>query len=150
METWVIAAGLVVLAVILIGLIRSSRRPPVAVAAPRDEFVDGVVSDPVPVEARRAATEPSYVPSPSVMGASAAVAGDAPVPSAPSEPRRMRWSRQFDPPGGTLSDEARLRLIGDLGLVHADWSDAILEQALLEEMDPVYLSAAHAALGRVG
>ncbi|HEX3468056.1 MAG TPA: hypothetical protein VHT05_08275 [Candidatus Elarobacter sp.] len=104
-----IAVGLVVLAVILIGLIRSSRRTPEVVAAQRDEFVDGVVSDPVPVEARRAVAEPSYVPAPSAMNAAAPLAGDAPAAAAPAEPRRMRWSRQFDPPGGTLSDDARLK-----------------------------------------
>jgi hypothetical protein len=60
----------------------------------------------------------------------------------------MRWSRQFDPAGGTLSDEARLKLIADLGLIRADWSEAILEQALNEETDAVHVSAVRAALGR--
>jgi hypothetical protein len=148
-ETWVIGAALVVLCVIVVAFIRSSSREPIETATAPPEFEDGVVSDPVPMPRRSTlADEPAYVPTSSVVGATARLAGESPDATAPAEPRRMRWSRQFDPAGGTLSDEARLKLIADLGLIRADWSDAILEQALSEETDPAYVAAVRSALGR--
>ena len=145
-----IGAALVVLCVIVVAFIRSSGREPLATTTAPPEFEDGVVSDPVPMPRRSTlADEPAYVPTSSVVGATARLAGEsAGASAAPSEPRRMRWSRQFDPAGGTLSDEARLKLIADLGLIRADWSQAILEQALIEESLPAHVSAVRAALER--
>jgi hypothetical protein len=148
-ETWVIGAALVVLCVIVVAFIRSSGHEPVATTTAPPEFEDGVVSEPVPMPRRSTlADEPAYVPTSSVVGATARLAGESPNAAAPAEPRRMRWSRQFDPAGGTLSDEARLKLIADLGLIRADWSAAILEQAVSEETDPAHISAVRTALGR--
>lgn len=150
METWVIALALVVLGVIIYAFIRSSGREPVAPSIAPIEFEDGIVSEPVPMPRRLPdAGMQAYVQSSSAVGAAARLAGEpSDLARAPTEPRRVRWSRQFDPAGGTLSDEARLKLIVDLGLVRAAWSDAILEQALSEETDPAYVLAVRVALGR--
>jgi hypothetical protein len=149
METWVIGAALVVLCVIVVAFIRSSGHEPVATTTAPPEFEDGVVSDPVPMPRRSTlADEPAYVPTSSVVGATARLAGESSDAAAPAEPRRMRWSRQFVPAGSTLSDEGRLKLIADLGLIRADWSDAILEQALNEETDAAHVAAVRSALKR--
>jgi hypothetical protein len=149
METWVIGAALVVLCVIVVAFIRSSSRESVETTTAPPEFEDGVVSEPVPMPRRSTlADEPAYVPTSSVVGATARLAGESSDASATAEPRRMRWSRQFDPAGGTLTDEARLKLIADLGLIRADWSNAILEQALIEETGSLHLAAVRESLGK--
>ncbi len=149
MEVWVIGAALVVLGFIIFAFIRSSGRDSAPTTTALPEFEDGIVSEPVPLPRRSTlADEPAYVPTSSVVGATARIAGESADPAAPGEPRRMRWSRQFDPAGGTLSDEARLKLIGDLGLIRADWSQALLEQARSEETAPAFIAAVGDALGR--
>jgi hypothetical protein len=63
----------------------------------------------------------------------------------PREPA-ITWPRQLDRQSGTLDDTARLRLIEDLGVVHAPWCVPILRQAYEEERDPGIRRAARDAL----
>jgi hypothetical protein len=86
------------------------------------------------------------------------LAGEPPSHS-PIEPSRIavssvvdethpRWTKQFEPRSGGLSDEARLRLIKDLGLLRAPWCVPLLTQAYEEEADSVHKVAAKVALAR--
>jgi hypothetical protein len=65
---------------------------------------------------------------------------------APSAPVEIRWSGQFDPRSGTLDHVARLRLIGDLGVVGKEWCVPLLCQAYEEERRPGHRQAALIAL----
>jgi len=58
----------------------------------------------------------------------------------------IRWSKQFDPRSGTLDETARLRLIGDLGVVAKEWCVPLLAQAYDEERRPGHRQAALIAL----
>jgi hypothetical protein len=111
----------IVIAVLAGAFVLISRRAaapvPVAERDAPDE-VDGIVSEPVPVN------------------------GIAHV----AEPDRITWTKQFDPSSGALNDDARLRLIEDLGLLRAAWCIPLLEQALQEEADPEHRAAAQRAL----
>jgi hypothetical protein len=64
-----------------------------------------------------------------------------PVPS-PSWPERVHRAN------GVLDDEARLRLIRDLGMLRAAWCVPILERAAEEETNPELHAAALAALAK--
>jgi hypothetical protein len=65
-----------------------------------------------------------------------------PVPIAPD----VRWAKQFAPHGATLDDDARRKLIDDLGFVRAAWCVPLLRQAYEEERDPALRRAALDAL----
>jgi hypothetical protein len=64
---------------------------------------------------------------------------EAPVPAAPGE---IRWCRQFDSRSDTLDDTARLRLIGDLGVIAKEWCVPLLAQAYQEEQRRSHRQAA--------
>jgi hypothetical protein len=63
-----------------------------------------------------------------------------------SDSDRITWTKQFDPSGRPLSDEARLRLIEDLALLRASWCIPLLDQACREETNSVHRTAAQRAL----
>jgi hypothetical protein len=112
---------LVVVAALAVAFFILTRRDQVAVAAnppTATDDIDGVVSEPTPVNG--------------VVHASGA--------------EGITWTHQFDPSSGTLSDESRLRLIDDLGLLRAPWCIPLLEQACREESDPAHSAAARRAL----
>jgi hypothetical protein len=69
------------------------------------------------------------------------------VPITPAAPVPM-WPQRVQPDAGALDDEARLRLINDLGLLRAAWCLPILEEACVQETDPALHDAAVAALAR--
>jgi hypothetical protein len=67
-------------------------------------------------------------------------------PVAVSAPPEVRWSRRFDTRSGALDEMARLRLIGDLGVVAKEWCVPLLCQAYEEEPRPGHRQAALTAL----
>jgi hypothetical protein len=112
----------VVLVALAIGFAVVMRREPPAAAvtaAREDDDMDGIVSEPEPIG----------------NGAHAA-------------PRVITWVEQFTPRSGTLSDEARLKLINDLGLLRAPWCVPLLARANEEETDPAHRVAVQLALAR--
>lgn len=112
----------VVLLALAIGFVVMMRREPPAAAvavAREDDDIEGIVSEPEPIG----------------NGAHATL-------------RAITWTQQFEPRSGTLSDDARLKLINDLGLLRAPWCVAILRQAYEEETDPAHRVAAQLALAR--
>jgi hypothetical protein len=111
---------LVVVAVLAVAIFMLTGRGAVAVPTESStvDDIDGVVSEPTPVNG--------------VVHA--------------SDGQCITWTQQFDPQSGILSDESRLRLIEDLGLLRAPWCIPLLEQACREESDPVHSAAARRAL----
>lgn len=69
-----------------------------------------------------------------------------PPPAVPGPPAEIRWWKAFDPRPGELDDTARLRLIGDLGVVAKEWCVPLLTQAYEEERRPGHRQAALTAL----
>jgi hypothetical protein len=69
-----------------------------------------------------------------------------PLAAAPAPPSEIRWWKQFDARPGELDDVARLRLIGDLGIVAKEWCVPLLAQAYEEERRPGHRQAALTAL----
>jgi hypothetical protein len=115
--TIAILIGAVVLVAIVAGY-AMLRRPAVPVApAPRAPLDDGVVGEPTPI-----------------------------VREAPEPTPRITWARQFAPAEGALDDDARLKLIHDLGMLRAPWAAALLQQAVAEEPSAVHREAAARAL----
>ena len=112
----------VVLVALAIGFVVLMRRqPPAAVvaAAREDDDIEGIVSEPEPI-GNGARTTTSAI----------------------------TWTQQFEPRSGALSDEARLKLINDLGLLRAPWCVPLLARAYEEETDPAHRVAAQLALAR--
>jgi hypothetical protein len=58
------------------------------------------------------------------------------------------WPQRVHRVNGALDDEARLRLIRDLGMLRAVWCVPILERAAEEESNPDLKAAALAALAK--
>jgi hypothetical protein len=58
------------------------------------------------------------------------------------------WPQRVHRVNGALDDEARLRLIRDLGMLRAAWCIPILERAAEEESNPDLNAAALAALAK--
>jgi hypothetical protein len=58
----------------------------------------------------------------------------------------IRWWKSFDGRSESLDDTARLRLIGDLGVIGKDWCVPLLTQAYAEEQRPAHRQAALTAL----
>jgi hypothetical protein len=111
----------VAVAVLAVGFIMLTRRdPPIAPSgtSTASEDIDSVVSEPSPVE------------------------GTAHL----AEADRVTWTEQFNPSSGALGDDARLRLIEDLGLLRAAWCVPLLEQACHQEFAPALRAAAQHAL----
>jgi hypothetical protein len=71
---------------------------------------------------------------------------EPPVVTPPAEIREIRWFKQFDPRSGSLDDTARLRLIGDLGVIAKEWCVPLLSAAYEEERRPGHRQAALIAL----
>jgi hypothetical protein len=69
-----------------------------------------------------------------------------PAVPAPAPPVEIRWWRQFDARSESLDDTARLRLIGDLGVVAKDWCVPLLIAAYNEERRPGHRQAALTSL----
>jgi hypothetical protein len=152
MMTLLIAAGvIVVIGTIIFILLGRKEKTPVAVGSSAD-FQDGVVSEPVPITATsvRAALDDVRSDADDRVAAaplnSAASAAD--TVAAPRPERRVRWTEQFEPRSGALDDEARLRLINDLGMLRAPWCVQLLVRACEEETDPAHRVAAQLALAR--
>jgi hypothetical protein len=79
----------------------------------------------------------------------AAEVDDLPVEVSVPEPAASpSWPERVHRTKGALDDEARLRLIGDLGMLRAAWCVPILERAAEEEMNPDLHAAALAALAK--
>lgn len=124
---------LVIAVVAVIGFVLfGSRQPAPVVSRPDDELADGVVSDPVPI----ASSVPDSHEHPRLDDVT--VSADA----------QIRWTKQFDPKSGALSDDARLQLINDLGMLRAAWCVPLLAHAYEEETEPEHRAAAHSALER--
>jgi hypothetical protein len=69
-----------------------------------------------------------------------------PAPDVASAASEIRWCQQFDPRSGALDETARLRLIGDLGVVAKEWCVLLLCRAYEEERRPANRQAALIAL----
>jgi hypothetical protein len=112
---------IVVLVALAIGFVVMMRHEPpaVTVATVRDDDIEGIVSEPEPIGNGARTTS-----------------------------QRTTWTQQFEPRSGTLSDEARLKLINDLGLLRAPWCVPLLVKAYEEETDPRLRVAAELALAR--
>jgi hypothetical protein len=63
----------------------------------------------------------------------------------PRDPE-ITWPSRLGSAAGPMGDEARLRLIKDLGLIHTAWVVPILAQASKEECEPAHLDAVRRAL----
>ena len=131
LEIIFVAAVIVVLVVAFVVLTRRGNAGPVAQQPPDGGLEDGVVSDPVPVDAMRPRTNIAK----REIG-DASVAGSV----APS------WAAQFEPRHGALDAGARRKLIDDLGMLRAPWCVPLLERAVVEETDSAIRSAAASAL----
>jgi hypothetical protein len=69
---------------------------------------------------------------------------EPPVSSSP--PAEITWWKKFDGRSGMLDDTARMRLIGDLGVVAKEWCVPLLADAYHEERRPGHRQAALIAL----
>jgi hypothetical protein len=152
MMTLLIAAGvIVVIGTIIFIVLGRTEKTPVAVGSSAD-FEDGVVSEPVPITAMsvRAALDDvrSDVNDRIATAPPKPAASPAAVVAAPGAERRVRWTEQFEPRSGVLDDEARLRLINDLGMLRAPWCVPLLVLACEQETDPAHRVAAQLALAR--
>ena len=150
--TLLIAAGvIVVIGTIIFILLGRKEKTPVAVG-PSADFEEGVVSEPVPITATSVRAALDDVRSDANDRVAAAplnpVASAADAVVAPRAERRVRWTEQFEPRSGALDDEARLRLINDLGMLRAPWCVPLLVRACEEETDPAHRVAAQLALAR--
>jgi hypothetical protein len=110
------------------------------------------------VALRRGSAKPVRVPAPVAVPPRPGVAFDADVPEAaddvpdevsiPEPVASLSWPERVHRANGLLDDEARLRLIGDLGMLRAAWCVPILERAAEEETNPDLHAAALAALAK--
>jgi hypothetical protein len=159
MTLLIAAAVIVVVGAIIFILMGRTEKAPVAVGG-SVEFEEGVVSEPVPITATsvRAALDGvrsdandrmASVPPKPVASPADAVADPGTERLADRDSgRRIRWTQQFEPRSGSLDDEARLRLINDLGMLRAPWCVPLLVQACEEETEPAHRVAAQLALAR--
>ncbi len=147
MAVAVVAAVLLVMLIVgLVAVRRGRRMPAVAAAAadrpacdhPTDARSTGALEMSGAVEAVAASpVEPAQEALPAAIAVEAAATGSRP---------EMQWCRQFDPRSTGLDDTARLRLIGDLGVVADDWCVPLLCNAYREEQRPANREAALIAL----
>src|ERR1700733_7058225 len=147
------AAVIVVIGAIVFIVLGRSEKIPVATASNAD-FEEGVVSEPVPITAtsvraalddvRSDVDDDRIVAGPAKPDPGEADAAPADAPGVP----HGRWTQQFEPRSGALDDEARLRLINDLGMLRAPWCVPLLVLACEEETDPAHRVAAQLALAR--
>jgi hypothetical protein len=121
MAVLLIVIGLVVALAAMAFIVIGRRQTVPVVARAFDDFHGAVVSDPMPISA----VEP-------------------PV----AFERYIAWTKEVDSRSGGLSDEARLRLINDLGLLRAPWCIPLLAQAYEEETAPEHRVAVQLALAR--
>ena len=131
LEIIFVAAVIVVLVVAFVVLTRRGSAGPVAQQAPDVGLEDGVVSDPVPVDAMRPRTN--------IVKREIGDVGDVTV----------SWAAQFASRHGPLDASARRKLIDDMDMLGASWCVPLLERAAGEEADPVIRDAAATALNRV-
>lgn len=103
------------------------------------------VGEPSRAAVARAEVVASSVPPPAVPPP-ALVPPSSPLFDAELEPAaapaEIRWSKQFDARSGVLDDTARLRLIGDLGVIAKEWCVPLLSRAYEEERRPANRQAA--------
>ena len=113
---------------------------------PVSEAPPSPVSRPVGVET---VAKPKVPPSPArVTPAPPPAAAPAPVPATEeaAAPGEIHWYKQFDSRSEGLDDVARLRLIGDLGVVAKEWCVPLLAQAYQEEQKRSHRQAALTSL----
>jgi len=108
---------------------RKGQAPPPLVAAREPSFRVEYLEPEAPAVAVKASPEPAPVV--------------AEIPSPPSPPQ---WPLRIDPKSTALDDEARLRMLTDLGVVRTAWCVPILAQAYAEETAPALRLAALRAL----
>lgn len=142
---------------------REGRVPPARPVAKANGASDAAA--PANGVARDVAVVPEVVPEvvvsadggvvPNVVGArngvvvpstAAPVAEEPARVAAPTASAQAHWPERIDPRSGPLPEEARLRLLGDLGMLRAAWCVPILAQAYTEESDPALRRAALTAL----
>src|ERR1700730_6687993 len=107
---------------------------------------------------RRGSAKPVRGPGPAAAPPRPGVAFAAEVPDAaddvpdevsvPEAVPSPSWPERVHRANDVLDDEARLRLIKDLGMLRAAWCVPILEQAAEEESNPELHAAALAALAK--
>ncbi len=103
------------------------------------------LTEPAPsASAARSSSEPPVAPpSPAAAPLFDVDSEPPPVAAATGE---IRWCLQFDSRSETLDDTARLRLIGDLGVVAKEWCVPLLAQAYQEEQRSSHRQAALTSL----
>jgi hypothetical protein len=136
--------SLIILAVV-IGIVVMGARRPVPVESGADDFEDGIVSEPVPIASSTSARAASdYRADDVLIVHHDEIEREVPAVDEPA----VRWTKQFEPQSGALSDETRLRLINDLGMLGASWCIPLLMQAYDQETDPAFRVSAQLALRR--
>jgi hypothetical protein len=142
----IVVIVLLISVAIIVGFVAMSGRGSVPVESAPDDFEDGVISEPVPISSGdfvRAADDERFYESPAAIhtgpfdeGVSALLKTD------------IGWAKQFEPRSGALSNDARLGLINDLGMLRMPWCEALLVRAAEEETEPAHRAAARLALAR--
>lgn len=102
-----------------------------------------VASGPVAKPPAPAAAAPAHAAPEPAAAALFDVDSEPPVMTPPGE---IRWCKQFDSRSETLDDVARLRLIGDLGVIAKEWCVPLLAQAYQEEQRQSHRQAALTSL----
>jgi hypothetical protein len=125
-----------------------SETPPAA--RPSAGPVTGKVAAPAPpprAPASPAAPAPAAPEAAAPVGAASASLFDVETePAVATPPGEIRWWKQFDSRSEALDDVARLRLIGDLGVVAKEWCVPLLAQAYGEEQKRSHRQAALTSL----
>jgi hypothetical protein len=111
----------------------AAAEPAVKAAPPPLAPVSAPAQGPVPKPAPAAAEMPPLFD----------VDSEAAVAAPPGE---IRWWKQFDSRSEALDDVARLRLIGDLGVIAKEWCVPLLAQAYEEEQRRSHRQAALTSL----
>jgi hypothetical protein len=136
------AVLLVVVGVFFFVSARRARQPQHVLTSPR---MSGLTIKPL-AETLLVVPRPPQAVAPVAAAPPALFDVDLEPPVSVPQPTEIRWARQFDPRSGTLDDTARLRLIGDLGVIAKDWCVPLLAAAYQEERRPGYRQAALIAL----
>jgi hypothetical protein len=141
----IVVVVLMVAVAVVIGFVVMAGRRPGALERRANDPEDGVVSEPVPIVLSMPARAANRYRADDVT-----VVSDDPIQAVvPSASRPdVRWTKQFEPRSGTLSDQSRLGLINDLGMLGAPWCIPLLAAACDQEPDPAHRVAAQLALAR--
>jgi hypothetical protein len=104
------------------------------------------LTEPAPSASGARSSSESAVSPPSPPPAAALFDVDSEPPPAAAPTGEIRWCMRFDSRSETLDDTARLRLIGDLGVVAKEWCVPLLAQAYQEEQRSSHRQAALTSL----